>query len=571
MNENIDLLSILWDAEESDLTDESIAKFDTAYHELIRDLESNRTPSLSAHRHYYAPFNCYTNAHQKVRDFLEKVSHIEAMLGLKEERKHGGVFSLLDGVTPCYDSQKNEILLAVNGNERWSLVQCHTILSSLKEGERKNSLEMTLLSALKEKMESYPDELQPDWTVLRDCGDDYQRNGGKVLRFQPELSFIVPAGSSASEFENTKCYKFIDEKKGIRYSLVPIKKWFTYSQLGADDVWRYIRFREHYVKCMERAKKGLDSDASFRFEDYGDIDHYPDELLIMEYVRWVTSLLSGEALLYGTYTRPTRQSINELREHYPMLEAAYNHFSEIEHNRLRKSCPCKHYRQTSVPDLLVSALKAGIIRITDGVASYMDGKSKKFKVENEITYHLKDKINAARSDVITALKKVSIEDEYPAELDIHVSTEEPYCKSFIDLLLTRTDSHNSLAVEAKICFKDGSFMSKDVENALFTQMKNYSKVLDRDSCAVLYAFDAKDEVIYEKLVNLVTKQEGGWKISHALPNQKKGSNHYIHFKLQQPVCKNELRTYDVFVVYLDSKSNSQQHEEKRQVKSNAKS
>jgi len=373
------------------------------------------------------------------------------------------------------------------------------------------------------------------YSLLKELGD-------KIFILD-NITLLKPITIDNRQFEEEKAhYYFIDDEGKYHFCMNLRPRTFTYNQPSSDSVERYIRLRKYSLKYMKRLEAIRKEDISNSYTTLPSISRlYPKEKDLYECLEWIKHVLqiveSENKQQIQILPPPSYETISELNKSYPNISKVIDFYSNklvyfdkevIEHDE---------YKTITKKQPLVDALKEGLKKLRNKTKSYYIDKIQNFLSETEITHYLEDHINIASPSVRT---KREVEDG----------------PSKIDLLLYKEDQNEDLAVEAKIAYKQGKFQTAEVRKALFSQMICYAETVGRSSCAVLYAFDVKLADVNQRVKDVVLK-ESKWSLSPNNPNDM------THHKLKMMDPGIGEYTFDVFVVCLHSKSNTQKELAKR--------
>ena len=535
MTTDSNLLAILWKANKFCSSDEAVKEFDEAYSDFA-----------SRHIRYSRLFE-YPRVTDEMKRFLDKVCSLEFMLGLNGNNCTSVVFDKLSGMLPEFDSNKDEIYLTVDQQSRCSSERFYAINPSLNETLRQQDY----VKYQGQILSTFHDI---DLVSAKPLTDDEFKEARvqcveQMIVLNTDIKLIKPSSLKGQQFEEQKrYYEYLDDQGKQYFAFNPQHRTHTYNQPNADTVERYIRLRTYSLKFMKKLEEyreeNREKEAS---QPPCIISIFPMEEELLICLDWIKKVLySVEDETYREapigLERPTYQMINNLSTHYPLIDKVIDFYTN-KHLLSIRSRPrmeaYEGYKAIIKPTPLVDALKDGLRELRKNTKSYYIDKLKEFLSEDEITDNLENNIKNLK-------------------IPISASVQQKDGRSIIDLLLkVEGDVVQELAVEAKIAFKNGKFQKDEVKKGLFLQTPSYAEqVGERDSCAVLYAFDVNLQEINSYLNNLV-KEESGWSLEFVKPNDR------THFKLISSKKDVEDYIYDVFVVCLWSESNTKKHKNKK--------
>ncbi|MFN1620188.1 hypothetical protein [Vibrio rotiferianus] len=322
---------------------------------------------------------------------------------------------------------------------------------------------------------------------------------------------------------DVKKQKVIAECK-FKHKVHHINSWLT-----SDVLQRYILFRKSRLNLI------LTEDTSKRS---------PVEDEVFTYLNWIKKVLfaiehDNQDLVGISLNQPSYEIVARLNEYHPVIPRSIDFYRGLLSNRQTAPIEIVHrgngFKSITQPRPLINALKGAIKKLQESKSAYYNEQSRAFFSERHITALLGDFVQ-----------------------NIQVQKEAESGPNRIDLLLKENKGDTDLAVEAKIILKNNSLQKDDIKKALFTQVPSYAEVVNRESCALLYIFDAKISDAFSGIKNIVSEESKSNSRWMLVPSK---ANDYIHLKLIHEI-EDMKKQYDVFLVVLQSKSNSKRHKER---------
>lgn len=533
------LVDFLWVDEAFSDDQDSHEKFRRAY-EKSEITTGNYRQSLF--RNGSDDFKFIPGALKKLLYSKEQAGVLEVMLGLTSGPNTGLMFDNLKWIKPDYSTASDEIILNLSNNNEYTVIpnDYFFINPHLSNQERHQDY----LDYLKNQASNFKrciSGMKSDDISKQTCPTSSEihqvtkldRSCTKVYIHSTNL--VVPK-SKENLPERERILLEARTINGHQLGILCTSSGvYSYEQPSSELVKKYIRFRKYwfaYAENLIRERKEYNHNFS---SQYQLSDNFPDEDSLLQYLEWVTQMLSYYEDR-NTHSLPAVLSyalITKLSAWYPDIPSAIDYFNSLVRQDNAEVRVDKGYTVYKRHQPFIEMLIGGIRELRGRSYDYYSKTDNRFFSEDQITENLKNRIDEPNG-VVT-------------ELQVRDG------KSFIDLLLRSVEPVAELAVEAKIAYKNGKLSSKqEIEKALFVQAPSYAERLNCDACIVFYILDG-DLLTVKNSVREIVISRPDWSISPNLP--EKAPKHYVLRKKSR--LESEDLLIDVLFVCLPSQSNTQ--------------